>query len=390
MNYSPQKFFRVTSVPLLRKLFTEYNCPWNKLWDALVLCRKDIIYSEFKELSQAERHEVELTMQEVYAVSSSDDGISQLVRTAKFCGVDLSDEFYGYRSRCDKALWFRLNHKNIWEHATRCVYSDSLSKKYWLRYVNLPQKKPKTGQEALDRFGQALSSYYIEAEGRGHGAKVEHFKRSDELDYYFVHLSDHPKVYEVWEAEHGFQKKSECGLFELVFAMDSARGVLDVHAKGGKKIKSALKEIFLHEILEELFTVSNIGKHAYNIDALKYNSFNFYTAPEDRVLKVFIKKMTLSKQEKGEKFIALQVAPESEDFYNALEHDLNIKELNLQSLNVEKVTLLIKAIRNGKVSSFSLDISKSSCNLKSKCEWQRILGEKYLRLWGIDNVEVAA
>ena len=251
MNYRPQKFLRLTSNSLLKELFTQQGCAWKKLWDNLPPCRTDFMYSEYRELPQAARHNIELIMQEVYSVASSEDGINQLVKTAKFCGLELAKEFFKYRSRCDKALWFYLRNQNLWEHAMRCAYSDSLSKKYWRRHINLPLKDPKTEKVSLERFGEAISSFYIDSEGRGHGVKVEHFKRSEALDYFFVYLSDHPKVYEVWDAELGFRRKNECHLFELVFAWDHTLGVLEIHAGGGNSAQLALMEIFLHEIMEE-------------------------------------------------------------------------------------------------------------------------------------------
>lgn len=390
MSYNPQKFLRLTSNDLLKELFINQNCIWDAQWDKLPPSRMDFIYAEFKKLSQKTRRDLELIMQEIYSLADSDDGINQLVKTAKFCGVELAEEFFKYQSRCDKALWFRLRHQDLWKHVKRCVYADALSQKYWIRYIDLPQKSPKTDKESLSRFGKAVSFFYLDSEGRGHGVEVEHFKRSEHLDYFFVYLSDHPRTYEVWDMETGFQRRSECRLFELVFALNSSSGTLDIHAHGSCAIKSSLKEIFLNEILDDIFIVSQVYKSAYDIDPLKYSDFNFYTDSEDGILNVSIKKMTLSKQEKGETLIALQVAPESEDFYVALAHDLNIKELNLETLNVEKVTLSVKAIHDGQLCSFAMDISSNSCNLKSKCEWQRTLGEKYLRNWRIDNAARAA
>ncbi len=390
MSYNPQKFLRLTSNDLLKELFLNQNCHWDAQWDKLPPSRMDFIYSEFNKLPSKERCNLELVMQDVYSIADSDDGINQLIKTAKFCEVELSEEFFKYQSRCDKALWFRLRYHELWTHVKRCVYTDALSQKYWVRYIDLPQKSPKTDKESLSRFGKAISLFYIDSEGRGHAFEVEHFKRAEGLDYFFIYLSDHPKTYEIWDMETGFQRRSECRLFELVFALNSNQGTLDIHAHGSGSAKSALKEIFMNEILDDIFIVSHIYKSAYDIDQLKYSSFNFYTDPDDEILNVAIKKMTLSKQEKGETLIALQVAPESEDFYEVLEHDLNIKELNLETLIVEKVTLSIKAIHDGHLCSFAMDISSNSCNLKSKCEWQRALGEKYLKNWRIDNAAKAA
>ena len=85
--------------------------------------------------------------------------------------------------------------------------------------------------------------------------------------------------------------------------------------------------------------------------------------------------------------ITLEPDPQkgADHIYEMLEEDLNRKRLPKSILHVTKATLSFKL--NGSTRSNSLMFSvtyPNSCDLKSKREELRLLGEKYLKRWKID------
>jgi hypothetical protein len=68
-----------------------------------------------------------------------------------------------------------------------------------------------------------------------------------------------------------------------------------------------------------------------------------------------------------------------------LEDDLNRRRLPKSILHVTKATLNFKLNGNGHGRSLTFNITyPNGCDLKSKRDDQRLLGEKYLKRWGID------
>lgn len=68
-----------------------------------------------------------------------------------------------------------------------------------------------------------------------------------------------------------------------------------------------------------------------------------------------------------------------------LDEDLNKERLPLSVLQVTKVTLNISRDVPGRGGSFTFSVAlPNSCDLKSKREELRLMGEKYLKRWGID------
>ena len=71
--------------------------------------------------------------------------------------------------------------------------------------------------------------------------------------------------------------------------------------------------------------------------------------------------------------------------YDMLDEDLNRRRLPRSVLHVSKSTLHFKLNGNGHGRSMSFNVSlPNHCDLKSKREDHRLLGEKYLRKWEID------
>jgi hypothetical protein len=122
----------------------------------------------------------------------------------------------------------------------------------------------------------------------------------------------------------------------------------------------------------------------FALDHLMDRSLGFPTDPEDGITQVAIRGMRLSVVGNRRRRILLEPDPEGgpEVIYDMLERDLNRERLPRSILHVTKVKLEFQF--NG-ARPLTFDVSYPSyCNLKSKREEHRLIGEKYMRRFGID------
>jgi hypothetical protein len=252
---------------------------------------------------------------------------------------------------------------------------------------NLPDVEPRPSEAGVKGLQRAMSAFFCDRQGRGHYCKVEHFPRGNDLDYYFVYLSDYADTHINFDDAGEFQRTPDRRAFEVVFAHDREYGTLEVFAKGGKPVIEPLQQVYAKVVLSKTLEEEDPSANPYHLDSLMDRSFQFPTDPEDGIEQVSVRRLRLSILGRRRGRITLEADPEKgrHHIYEMLEEDLNRKRLTKSILHVTKATFNFKLNGNGHGRSLTFNVSyPNSCDLKSKREVQRQLGEKYLKRWGID------
>lgn len=356
--------------------------PWASITDTQV----EDVFDAWQNLPDQERKAIEITLHDVDDVAT-EDGMRVIVEEADHHGVSLPDEFAQMQSRHDRAIWVCMQHPRIWDGAARFVQADRLSSgRYWVKRGNVPALDPRTDPAAQRELEIAMSAFYRDRQGRGHHRRVEHFDRGSGHNYFFVYLSDYADIRLDFDESGAFHRAPERRAFEVVFAYDRENGTLEMFVKGGKKVIGPLQQVFSQVVLGQRLAAEDSDRTPYQLDHLMDRGFPFATDPEDGIKEASLRCLRLSLLGRRRGRITLEPDPsKGEDIYDMLEQDLNRKRLPKSILHVTKATLHFKLNGNGRVRSLSFSVAyPNPCDLKSKREEQRLLGEKYLRRWKID------
>jgi len=387
-QFNPKRVLRQISNPLLKEFFERQGHPLDVDWDRLRNTQVDDIFDAWQRLPDAQRKAVEIAFHDVHEMAD-EDGTRVIIEEGQYHGEDLAPLLEPMESRYDKALWTFMNRPAVWDAAVRFAKADSLSGgRSWSKRGNVPAKNgPMFDADTLLAFQEAVSAFYRDRQGRGHHCKVEYFPRGRDHHYFFVYLSDYADTYINFDDAGHFQRTPERRAFEIVFAYDSASSTLEMYAKGGKKVIEPLQQMFSRIILGAPLEPEEPGVQAYQLNGLMERDFAFPTDPEDGIEDVVLRSLRLSILGRRRGRITLEPDPNDgrDRIYEMLEDDLNRRRLPKSILHVTKATLNFKLNGNGHGRSLTFNITyPNGCDLKSKRDDQRLLGEKYLKRWGID------
>ena len=386
-QFNPKRVLRQISNSLLKEFFERQGHPLEIDWDLISNTQVDSIFDAWQGLPDRPRKVAEIVFQDVHEMAN-EDGVRVIIEDARYHEVDLAPLLEPMESRYDKAIWTAMNWPDIWNAATRFAKADNLSfGRSWVKRGNLPCAVPSAGAEAVNNLRAAMSAFFRDRQGRGHYCKVEHFPRANGLDYFFVYLSDYADTHINFDDAGEFQRTPDRRAFEVVFAQDREHGTLEVYAKGGRQIIEPLQQVYSNVILGETLEAEDPDAHPYHLDGLMEKSFAFPTDPEDGIEEVSLRCLRLSILGRTRKRITLEPDPDKgrHHIYEMLDEDLNRNRLPKSILHVTKTTFNFKLNGNGHGRSLTFNVSyPNSCDLKSKREDQRLLGEKYLKRWKID------
>lgn len=386
--FNPKRVLRQISNPLKKEFFERQGQSLPVEWDRLTNIQIDEVFHAWQALPDGPRKQIEIVLHDMDEMATEDGGLRVLIEEGQYRGLDLAKDIEAMDSRFDKVLWVYLNHPEIWNAAVMFARADGISAgRSWTKRGDMPVAEPKRGKKEIEKLALALSAYYRERQGRGHHCHIEHFQRGGEQDYYFVYLSDYADTHINFDEKGELQRTPERRAFEIVFAYERAAGSLEMFAKGGKKVIEPLQRIFSRVILGKDLPPADPNERPYRLDHLMDRGFGFPTDPEDGVEEVALRRMRVSIVGNRRRRILLEPDEElgREAIYDMLEQDLNRARLPRSILHVTKVTIQMRFNGNGNGRALEFDVSyPNSCNLKSKREELRLIGEKYMKRWKID------
>lgn len=382
-HYNPKTVLRQVSNALLKEFFETRGHEMPIAWDRIGETQIQSVYDAFLRLPERARREIELDMQDLHAVAT-EEGMRVLAEAARSHDPSDADSLARLDGRYDKAMWALLRRPDTWAKAVTFAHADRLPPRYWEKRNSLPKQPPDT--TATDRFADAISAFFVQAEGRGRLSRVEVFRRTSALDYFFVYLSDYPDTDITWNDEEQLVREKRRHAFEIVYAFDRDAGTLDMYARGGRKVIRPLQEIFADVMLGVSLAPEDPDACPYRVDDLKHRSFAFPTDAEDGITEVAIRRMRLSVlgNDRKQFTVSLPDCGDREAMYDSLETEIDQDNLPLALLRVERATITMDLAGRGRVRKLTFEVGPKSCNLKGKREELRELGEKYLRRWGIE------
>lgn len=339
-------------------------------------------------LTDSQQKKVEADLRRAHELADA-DGLAIIHELANLSGEKLAPDFDALEGQIARILWVRIHHPDIFESAVVLNHSDTLNGRYWRTHADYPKNdKPKTDDKALKAFGKALSAFYKERQGRGKHCTVEHYLRADNEHYYFAYPDDHADLYVSHDESGKLNPRPERPTFQNVFAYAPRKGSLDLFAPGGKAVHCVLVAIFAKQILGVDYEDPNSKLPVYKLNILKQLRGALPTDSGDGIERAMVRSIAITPNGKNGKRITLEAGRDAkaDDVWDMMDNWLDERELKPGTLDISRASFSIKLANKGAKAgkSLSFDVTApSSCNLKSKSEEMRLLGEKCLRKWGI-------
>ena len=303
--------------------------------------------------------------------------------------LDLSDS-ESIEGLLERALWFSMNHTNVWEAAIRFAQADAVKGgRSWVKRSGIPRCALDVSDDAKSRLCGALSEFFLNKEGRGHRAEVDHLPRADGGEYFFVYLSDFPEAKNCFDEDGNLRRHVERPSFEVIYACHPHDGVLELYCKGGKKTVPSLQNIFARTMLH-MELPPETGRQEYCLNMLLDSDLAFPTDPEDGIDRVAIHALECHVLGRPANFRMCFRTPVDEgraSIHDVLDNDLSQNRVSRAMLDVRKARLCFYfSASRGRAKTMKVNISlPNSSDLKSKREDMARIGRKYLQRWGIDN-----
>lgn len=392
-HFTPKTFLRQTSKELLRVCFGKLDVLQELPWPDLADHEIDGIYTGWQSLPEPQRLEIERVFEEADALAS-EEGVKAIIDEGTFHGLHLATELSSFQNLRDKALYVAINHPRVFQVAGTIHHAHSLSRRYWRHRGNMPLQQPDVSETGINHFREAISAYFRQTEGRGHRCTVDAYLRVDRYHYFFAYPDNYADTYLGHDENGQFIRRPQRPAFEIVFLFDPVDGTLDVYANGGRPVQEALQTLFCRTLLGQDLPPESPSGHPYELNCLKSRDFLLaarQTDPEDGLEEIQIRKLRLSLLGGSKRRITLEADPDGgpSDIYDMLDECLNRQSLPDALINVTLAQFHFRFVHtgNGRQKTLTFEVSHpNTSNLKScRREDLRLIGEKYLRRWGIDR-----
>ena len=388
-QFDPRKVLKQVSNNMLQQLFTRHGVVQELPWDRLTETQIEPLFEVWQQLPERQRVEVQLVLQDVNELAS-DRGLRVLAEEICKAAPDRVDEWSALESQRDKAMWVYLNLPEAFAEAALFARADALAAgRYWVKRNNLPKQKVVANEGCRAALAQALSEYYWPTQLRGQHCLVEHYPRANGTEYFFAYLDDYPDRHLIFDESGEMVPRSDRYAFDNVFAYSPQDGTLEIFAFGGGKITSALQSIFCRTVLDTEIDPDDAEKAVYQLDQLKTRSVRLPTNPADRIAEVRVGSLRLEVVGSPRRRITLDADPRGErgDIYQMIERYLNSERLPLSALRVihARINLTFMAEEDVRPKTLPFNVGQNSCDLKSKPEDMRSIGERCLKLWEVTH-----
>ena len=289
-QYARRTFLRRTPNKLLDQYFqqrrVEIDAPWADLTETGIEPLDDALDAVPNDVLRRVDGEFSQIMQ-----MASAKGVATTLEEAASRGQDGSEQFAGMSNDYERAMWTFLNEParfiaaGAFHEMDRRTFS-------WHRFVGL-RLEAETDDGTLDVFGAALAAHY-RRQGRGRHCHVDVYRRVGPDRYcYFAYPEDAASTDLGYDEQGRFQRRPRQSAFEVIFVYRPEEGTTELYARGNKRQKEELAEIFCVNALGLTGLPDENGREPFNLAVLKDPTFTFPTDPRDGVQSVDVRLLRL-------------------------------------------------------------------------------------------------
>jgi len=375
---------------LLQRLFVEQGEMACIDWQTLKPHAIDSIAKAWETMPTHRRQHYQVILLDVNQLGDS-RGIKILAEELGALSPDKLTAFYACKSPADKALWTYLESQEIFESAAIFAKTDALrGGQYSNRWNGLPKKAIKITTDIKVSLQNAMQQFYWNKEMRGKVCQVHHYTRLGDAEFFFAYLPDWPDKLMVFDSDNNLTTQEGNCAFQIVFIYLPNEGAIEMIAKGGKKVQKELRKIFCKAVLEIDVDDAEPDKATYKLDHLLDSDFQFTTDPGDGIGAVHFSGIRLTPKVPLDaiEHVKLKFTPNPSRsmILSEIAANLTAHQLDRSQVTVSQVSIQLQFMDDGrsKPKTMTFDISHpNSCDLKSKPDDVRVIGERCVSRWGI-------
>lgn len=387
-HFDPRKILKQVSNALLKQFFTERGELLDIRWDELTETKIEPIFDRWQSLTEAQRTDVQLILQDVNELAD-ERGLSVLAEEIGLRFPQRVAEFAAWEARADKVMWAYLNVRAAFDEAAMFARADALAAgRYWIKRNGLPKTALAVTSKMKSDLGAAMTGFYWPTQMRGLHCEIEHYRRANGAEYFFAYLDDYPDHRLVFEEDGHVVKRSARYAFENVFVFTPTEGALELFVRGGRKVYEPLQVAFCQATLGADVDPADPLQPAYRLDHLLDPSFQLRWDPADRIAEARIVRLRLEPKAAPLSHIEVKADPKghASEIHQMIAHYLDREHVSPARMRVGQAGFRITFMSDGRAKPKTLTFNVScpnSCDLKSKTDETRAIGERCLKLWGI-------
>ncbi|HBJ38776.1 MAG TPA: hypothetical protein DDZ51_29300 [Planctomycetaceae bacterium] len=388
-TFDLRKQLKLHDNALLRRLFAKQDVMAAVSWDELQQRDVEPIATAWEQMGDARQH-FQVILQDVNELADQRGQKVLLEEIEWRCPENLS-ELSKLKSPADKALWAYLEAREAFDQAAIFARAEALRNgQFANRWNSLPKEEITVTDAMIDALQDEVRSYYWQKELRGEVCRVHHYKRMGDADFFFAYLPDWPDKQLIFDADQNLTPREESYAFSNVFVYHPSDGAVELIAKGGKKVQLPLRKAFCRAVLGLEVDDDDPIRAAYQLDHLLDPAFAFTTEPEDRIAMVRLRRLRLVPK------IAIPAIEYPElkfkeqasrtEVLQAVDRLLAAFGLNRSQVEVAQASIQLQFMSDGvhKPKTLTFNVSQpNTCDLKSKPDDMRVIGERCLQRWGV-------
>lgn len=311
-------------------------------------------------------------------------------QTALYSVVDDRAILDGLANGHDRALWLFLNDLALFRHAEEVRYTDERRRgRSWDGFIGTPNLDLRCDKASIDAFKAALrerfasNNIYIDIFGRYRATFDGEDCELVQIAIYREGLLDDVLAFDDGGA---LVRRARRPVFEAAMTYEPATGVIEVVAND-RESREEMVRLMARDLLSIEFQSERVPFRNYDLDVL-LRPFVFATEPEDGIESVEVKQLRLMPIDNVGERVTLECLRKA---------DRTIWSMSAERFGPDdplaggwiatQAKLTIKFHPKGDAKrgrTLPLTITMPhGCNLKDQTEEEQLIGEKYLRRWGI-------
>lgn len=290
----------------------------------------------------------------------------------------------------DRALWLYLNDITAFRHAEEIRFTEERRRRStWTGYVCEPGLVVPNDQQTLAQFEASLRELFS-----AKNVHVDVFDRRragfDGAIYTLVQITVYreglPDDLLGFDANGALQRRAHRPVVEAALTYEPSTGVIEVVA-GDQGTRNALARSLAAELLGADVGEVRLPLRRYDLDHLR-SPFGFPTDLDDGIESVEVRKLRLMPIDKPARRVTLEcMAREDATIWTMAEEEFGSRTPLRSGWVITQANLVIRFTpRDGSRRSRALPLNITmphGCDLKELTEQEQLIGQKYLRRWGI-------
>lgn len=382
---SVPSFIRNTPLARLRAYFSQYEMALQPAinWDAP---EPDVILALLRAVDEMDDAALARVTNDAERIAEIADEPGQ---AALYSVLEDREHLDRLRNPHDRALWMLLNEPVKFRHAEEVRFTDERRRgRMWDGFVSDPRLTLHRNSTAVDAFKQGVRERF-----RSKNVYIDIFDRhratfdgdDSELVQVTVYREGLPDDF--LEFENGaLVHRPRRPVFEAALTYEPAPGVIEVVAND-RESREELVRFLARFLLDAEFGQERLPRRRYDLSIL-LQPFTFPTDPADGIESVRVNQLRLMPIDTVAERVTLECTRQTNrtiwEMARERFHDAN-PLLGAWVVTQAKLTIRFHpdaGSRRGKIMPLAITMPHG-CDLKDRTDRERIVGNKYLRNWGI-------